>query len=248
MSKPETSKYLEQFKKLGPSQRSRLTRNLSYETWNVDLAIIKADRIRKRILAIRRTIYVICIIHLVWHLLNTMALLYAIVIKFKPLVHIGGLAYNMVALTSLAVYHRSVRFKSMRLNTLYLSLTWFYLIFAFSINLVLLALFYGTKAQSTHLRQRVTDYKLDFDDIDLLSSVIYFFVYLVLIILLFLMRNSIFESRKYNQSIEKFLEKKEGQEDQDVDQKNENGTDDNKKNVNQSDDSKDSANRQQKSE
>lgn len=195
-----------------------MTRTFSFETWNVDLAIIKADRIRKRIIAIRRTIYIICIIHLVWYLLNTIALVFAIVKKFNPLAHISGLTYSLVALSAIAVFHRSVRLKSMRLNTVYLSLTWMYLIFAFSANLVLLALFFGTQAQTSHLKARVANYELDFSSIDLLSSVIYFFIYLVLIFLLFLMRGSIFESRKYNQSIERFMENRE-QDEQEVDKK-----------------------------
>jgi len=52
---------------VGEWQRSKLTKTYSFETWKPDLAIIKAERYRQRIIAIRKTLLIICILLMYWY-------------------------------------------------------------------------------------------------------------------------------------------------------------------------------------
>ncbi len=202
MFRTKVSKNLLKLQKLKSSERANITRNESFESWKIDLTIIKAERLRQRIVSIRRSIIIICIFLLFLYSGNITAYIYVISFeKFKALNHISGLIYNFIGLLSILVFERSVKLKSIKLNTIYLSIIWIFLITSLLSNLVLISLLVLSK-WSKYLENRVKQLELDFHSVDLLTSIILFMAYLLQIILLISLRNKIFEFRKYDKSIQ----------------------------------------------
>src|SRR5882724_5561261 len=74
----------------------------------LDLVVIKAKRVKQRIITIRKIVFIICIILLYWYSGNIMAFIYHIILDhFSPLVDITGLVFNMTGLISLFIFERS---------------------------------------------------------------------------------------------------------------------------------------------
>lgn len=198
MFKNKNTKNLLKLQKLKSSERSKVTRNESFESWRIDLTIIKAERLRIRIISIRRPIIAICILLLFLYSGNITAYIYVIFVnKFNPVVNITGLIYNIIGLLSLFIFERSVRRKSTKLNGYYILIIWVFLITSITSDLVLISLLLFS-AWANYLANRAQNLELRFHLIDLISSNLLVIIYLILIILLLNLRNEIFQLRKYN--------------------------------------------------
>jgi hypothetical protein len=198
MFRTKVSKNLLKLQKIKSSKRANITRNESFESWKINLTIIKAERLRQRIVSI----IIICIFLLFLYSGNITALIYVISFeKFIALNHISGLIYNFIGLFSILIFERSLKLKSINLNNIYLSIIWIFFITSLLSNLVLISLLVLSK-WSKYLENRVKQLELDFHSADLLTSIILFMAYLLQIILLISLRNDIFEFRKYDKSIQ----------------------------------------------
>ena len=173
---------------------SRGKRSNSYEVWRRELAVIKTERIGQRMVAIRTAIHIICLILLLWYSTNIITLI-VVIINEKPdhLVHMLGVVNNIIVIMSLIVLQFSVKSKSIAINTINLTIIWFYLMAIFSMNVILLMYLFGIGSQSDFIRERIIEFHLNFHKIDLISAVFLFVFYLILINLLYLMRGLIFD-------------------------------------------------------
>ncbi len=201
MFRTKASKNLLKLQKLKSSERANITPNESFESWKIDLTIIKAERLRQRIVSMRRPMIIISIFLLFLYSGNITTFIYVISFEeFKPLNHISGLIYNFIGLLSIFIFERSVKLKSIKLNTIYLSIILIYLIISVLSSLVLISLLVLSK-WSKYLENRVNQLELNFHSSDLLTSIIVFMAYLLQMILLISLRNKIFEFKKYDKSI-----------------------------------------------